>query len=284
MVLALRAPRCTNSRRNRLDWRSPIQTFEFARNCPENRFPTFGLRSRVPEKGRGVATLTIDLWFWRLDAAEDDVRRLSRHLSEDETARAARFVRPEHGRDFTVGRGRLREILADWTGTRPQDLRFGETGKGKPSLADGPEFNLTHSGGWAGLALSPDLPVGLDLEAWRPVERDVAERFFSPRESAEMRKLAGRLWQQAFFRVWTRKEAVIKALGTGLFHDLASFDVTLAPGAAARIDRIEGDDPAAWSLIDLAPADNVAGSLALRAEGCPVEIRVREGQLPFAAR
>lgn len=230
-----------------------------------------------------MTTLAIDLWFWRLDAPEDDLRRLACHLSPDEEARAARFVRPEHGRDFTVGRGRLREVLGDWTGTPPADLLFGETGKGKPCLEGGPEFNLTHSGGWAGLAVSSGLPVGLDLEAWRHVERDVAERFFSPHEVAQMRALAGLPWKQAFFRVWTRKEAVIKALGTGLFHDLASFDVTLAPGDATRVERIEGDNADAWTLIDLAPAAEMAGALAVRAEGRPVELRVREGQLPFAA-
>jgi 4'-phosphopantetheinyl transferase len=226
-----------------------------------------------------VQAIDIDLWFWSLEADPAVVASCAALLSPDEAARAARFVKPELGRAFTVGRGRMRQILGVEIGKRPDELVFATVANGKPVLDGGPQFNLTHSGGWAGLAVSHAADIGLDLETWRPVEQGVAERFFSRREAANIRALSGNDWRDAFFRVWTRKEAVIKALGTGLSHDLGSFDVTLDAGDA-RIERIVGDTASDWTLIDLNPPPGFAAALALRSGGRPVRLRYREGALP----
>ena len=78
----------------------------------------------------------------------------------------------------------------------------------------------------------------------------------------------------AFHRLWTRKEAWLKARGTGLSEDTRAFTVT-QDAQDARLTRCADDDPAAWSLHDIAPAPGMAGALALRAEGRAVTLRWR---------
>lgn len=218
--------------------------------------------------------LRVDLHLWPLSLPGSG-------LSADEEARAARFVTPRHAAAYRAARGGLRRVLAGYTGQPPADLRFDYGPQGKPSLRGGPAFNLSHAGHWAALAVAEaQVDLGIDIEAHRQVERAVAERFFSASEVAALSGLTGAAWELGFFRIWTRKEAVIKALGSGLSLPLDSFDVTA--GANAQLLRLAGGDPSAWHLRDLAPGAGMQGALAVRAGGQPVEIRVCAGRLPLA--
>jgi 4'-phosphopantetheinyl transferase len=222
-----------------------------------------------------IVVLVVDLWLWRLDDAAG-----AEILSADEVARAARFVRPEDATAFRAARAGLRRVLGQYLDRPPQALSFSYGAEGKPALAGGPAFNLSHSGGWAALAVTEEVRMGVDIEAHRPVEAAVAERFFSPAERALLAPLQGAAWQQGFFRCWTRKEAFLKALGRGLRRPLDSFDVTL--GAEARITRIAEGGELDWQLIDLATGPGFAGAVAIEACGRPVRIALRQGRLPLA--
>lgn len=222
--------------------------------------------------------LDIDLYLWPLRG--DEAAPSGAVLSVEEEARAARFVQPRHAAEFRAARSGLRRVLGDCTGQRPDRLRFHYGPQGKPALDGGPAFNLSHSGGWAALCVGPaGAELGLDIEAHRPVEPAVAERFFAPAEIAALAGLQGTAWVQGFFRLWTRKEALIKALGSGLSCPLDSFDMTA--GAEPRLTRLEGGRPEEWTMIDLAPGPAMAGALAVRAHGAAVAIRLREGRLPL---
>lgn len=227
--------------------------------------------------------LNIDLWFWSLDQPPDRVDQLAAHLSADETARAARFIHDIHRDQYLAGRGRLREILADYAGDNPANLRFDYRKEGKPSLPLGPAFNLSHSGGWAALAVGQDVPIGIDIEAFRPVDEGIARRFFSAREYADLSALPKAQWEAGFFNCWTRKEAVIKAIGLGLSMPLDSFDVTLAPAKTVRLTRLEGQPTQAadWSLQAFDAGPNIACALAVYARGAPVVTTIRQGSLPL---
>ena len=218
--------------------------------------------------------ITVELWLWRLDGAETAPEALAQHLDPAERARAARFARPGLAARYIAARGRMREILGRWTGTAPRALRFAEGAHGKPALPGGPHFNLSHSGDLAALAVCASHEVGVDIETRRPVESAVAERFFSPAERAALSALPAAAWEAGFFNAWTRKEAVIKALGLGLSLPLDCFDVTLAPGAPARLTRIDhpGTAAADWTLLPFDAAPDTPGALALRAGGRPVRL------------
>lgn len=177
----------------------------------------------------------VQLAVWRIDAEAPVPPDC---LTEEDTARAAHFVRAEDRAASIAARAGLRAILGECLGERPRDLEFQLAPLGKPSLVGpagaGLHFNLTHSHGLAALAVAR-FPVGVDIEAVRPVEDDLAHAVFSPAELDEFARLPRAQRRLAFFLGWTRKEAVVKALGSGLHAPLDRFSVSLTPGAPARL-------------------------------------------------
>jgi 4'-phosphopantetheinyl transferase len=212
------------------------------------------------------AKIDIDVWTWSLAPPAAVLARLSRHLSSGEEARAKRFFNPAHGDQYRAGRGRLREILARVVGGDPAALTFVTGAAGKPSLSGmpaAPVFNLSHTADYAALALcrTPDLVLGIDIERIRPIERDIARRFFSADEVAALEALPAAAQMAAFYRIWTRKEAFVKATGDGLGFPLEDFDVSLAVEAPALL-RLKGraaQDVARWRMIHLAEAELIPG-------------------------
>lgn len=147
----------------------------------------------------------------------------------------------------------MRMILAGYASTRPEGLRFQFGPFGKPSLApegnpERLEFNLSHSGDLALLAVARGRAVGVDI-ARRDEGADhvgIAERYFSPVEKATLLALGGTA--EAFYSTWTRKEAYVKATGLGLSRGLYSFDV---------------DAASQWTMVDLAAQEGYAAALVV---------------------
>ena len=196
-------------------------------------------------------------------------------LSSDERRRAASFVFAPDRHRFIVGRGRLRQILSRYVALPPEALRFRYGAHGKPALSPARlalYFNLSHSGGLAALAIA-GCDVGVDIEEVRPVDDAVAGRFFSAREQAALRGLRRADWRDAFYRCWTRKEAVVKALGKGLSLRLASFDVSVTRSAPLLL-RLEGcrDAASQWSIVDVALPHGLVGAIAARTMGRGVSV------------
>lgn len=218
----------------------------------------------------------VDLWLWPLVQDADPAI-----LSAEERARADLFVYPRDAVAYRTAHVWLRQILGGYVGEDPATLDFVMEGNGKPALPGGPAFNLSHSGGWAALAVTPTARVGVDIEAHRVVEPEVAERFFSQAERHDLASLAGDQWRDAFFHCWTRKEAFVKAVGAGLSLPLDSFDVTILTDTTPRIRRIEGGRAGDWSLIDLPLGPGFAGAVAVEAFGQPVHLTLREGRMPL---
>lgn len=232
-------------------------------------------------------SIAIDLWIWPLDVDPDAQANYAALLGAEDRRRATSFVKPQDGARFVAARGRLRQILADYTNTRATDLMFDTVKRGKPVLADGPAFNLSHAGGWAALAVAPDAPdlsLGIDIEAIRPINPAVATKAFSQAEQAELQHLLPADWMRGFFNGWTRKEAVIKATGDGLGLNLQSFDISLTPGAPARFLASRGPlaAPAAWRLVNLDTGPGLCGALAAVTHGAELgPITLRQGNLPM---
>ncbi len=252
---------------------------------PEQRL---GAGPRLVTGQRDGAAVTLDLWLWPL--AADAARRaaLEGHLSDAERARAARFRVPEAADAFVTGRGRMREVLAGYTGRAPAEVPLAQDRNGKPHLGEGaagtgPSFNLSHAGGWAALVVGPHgLPLGIDIEPHRPVADSLPERWLSPAERAELAGLPADQRVTGFFNAWTRKEALLKALGAGLSRPLDSFDVTLAPGRPARITRLSGARADRWQLVAFDLRPDFPAAIALRHAG-PVTLALRAGALPLPA-
>ena len=221
-----------------------------------------------------IADGTIRLWPAALDIDTPALTTLSSTLSPDERARAARFIFERDRLRFAAARGWLRTILGRCVGVHPAALRFEYSSTGKPSLSwAGREavvhFNLAHSEDRALVAVTRLGAVGVDVERVRDIEHAprLVERFFSPRESALFQALPADRQPAAFFNLWTRKEALLKATGEGLSASLRQVEVSFLPGEAARLLAVAGDEEEAahWTLRELAPAANFVGAVAVRA-------------------
>jgi 4'-phosphopantetheinyl transferase len=223
----------------------------------------------------------VDVWATALDRAPAALERLRAILTDEETARAARFHFARDARRFVVARATLREVLAAYLGVVPRDVRFAYGPRDKPALAppldaSGVQFNVSHSGEIALYAVALHRRVGVDVEQVRALDdlTALARRNFSPAECAALFALPAAQYPLAFFACWTRKEAYIKALGDGLSHPLDAFTVSFAAGAPARVVEIAGDPAAAaqWTLAAIDVPPRYAAAVAIDA---PATITMR---------
>lgn len=164
---------------------------------------------------------------WTIDLAAP--RRA--FLTSDEEARAARFRFEADRLHWICARSALREILALHLGVQPLEVLFTQGRHGKPATP-GVEFNLSHARNRAMIAISHEVPVGIDVESIRPnVEMgDLLRRIGETELSGSIEQL---------FHVWTRREARIKALGCSLMHvpppHVAAVDIRAPEGFAASV-------------------------------------------------
>lgn len=147
----------------------------------------------------------------------------------------------------------LLALLGGYLGVPAAAVRLVEGEHGRPELAE-PEqawlqFNWSHSGDAALVALARGMTPGIDLERLRPRARamQIAERFFHPMETAALAALDTAEREHAFLRLWTGKEAVLKAMGCGISFGLDRLQLAVAP-ATPRVLALQGDDPQHWQL------------------------------------
>ena len=207
------------------------------------------------------------IWEGRLDVPEPVSAAARTLLSERERKRADRFVYDRHRRRYTVAQAHLRRVLGQLTGTSPAAVRFQYEEKGKPYLPGGPSFNQSHSEERIMIAVAASGRLGVDIEELRRVRLmlAIADKNFARDEVARLRAVPPDQRRRLFFRLWTRKEAFLKALGFGLTHPLRSFSVDPSPGAAQGLLHV-GDlpeDPARWHIGGVACAAGAEAALAV---------------------
>ena len=224
--------------------------------------------------------LELHVWAIHLNTSSTRVSRCAALLSAEEAQRAAKFRFERDQRRFIVAHGALRAILAPYAGLAPETLNFVQSPRGKPSLTGlagktAPHFNLTHSDELALVAVTAVCPVGIDVELIRPINdaSGIADRFFSPRESRSLAAWPPAQKSAAFFNLWTRKEAWLKATGQGISESLDKVEVSFLPDEPVRLISLPEAAGAAreWSLFDLRPASGFVGAAAI----CSVAVQLR---------
>ncbi|MFF4580828.1 4'-phosphopantetheinyl transferase family protein [Streptomyces sp. NPDC001373] len=206
---------------------------------------------------------------WSLDTAREviggyDAGGAAELLDADERKRAARLLRPGDRRTYLASHLGLRVLLGGYLGMAPGEVAFVREDcpncggpHGRPAVAGGGvHFSLSHSDGLAYFAFA-GVPVGVDVEGL-PSAGAVADVLSSlhPAETAEITALPEDGRQAALARVWSRKEAFLKATGTGLAEGLVEPYV----GAAITPAEVPG-----WTLRDLPAPSGYAAALVLRA-------------------
>jgi 4'-phosphopantetheinyl transferase len=213
----------------------------------------------------------VHVWHIKLNRPIQEVEELRTVLSHDEREKCSRLRAPGLERRFIVCRATLRMILGRRLHIRPDRLEFRYSSAGKPELLDVDahrlHFNVTHSSEVAMVALSEGKPVGIDVEHIRPdfATTAIAERFFSIAEREQLRSMPEQVRPNAFFRCWTRKEAFIKAVGTGMAFPLDAFDVSLDEQVTSALLSIHGDHELAknWTVCNLTAPPGFLASLAI---------------------
>ena len=191
-------------------------------------------------------------------------------LDDHERDRLARFRRPADRARYLAAHALARLVLAQFVGRGPATLVFDRICRcgaehGKPVLANGPGFSLSHAGDLVGVAVRPDGPVGLDVEQVRAVaDLDaLAGHVRSPVERAR-----DGLDPTAFFRTWTRKEALVKATGDGLASPMTAITLA-ADGTAVELWTGPGAPTGPMWLRDLVPAPDHPAALAGPGDDAP---------------
>jgi 4'-phosphopantetheinyl transferase len=203
-------------------------------------------------------------------------------LNSDERERERRFHFDADKERFVIGRALARLQLSRFLGGDPRTWPLVTNRYGRPELAAPTNppigFNVSHTAGMVACAVTGTSDIGVDVErVTRTLAHDVAERFFAPREVADLRALGDEEQGRVFFDYWTLKEAYIKARGMGLALPLAHFAFCLRPPAAPTIafDQEIEDDPRTWQFAQSWPTPEHRLAVAVRRPpGQDVEIRI----------
>jgi 4'-phosphopantetheinyl transferase len=219
----------------------------------------------------GLAVGEIHVWTARLVDDPHATAGFLRILDQEERARAAQLSF-EHDRvRFIRAHGIVRRMLADHFDADAATLAFARNRHGKPHLvprANGPDlqFSVSHSGNCCMLAMRIDHPVGIDVEKVRdlPQAIDIAQSYLSPAEGRVLAALQGTARRDAFFALWTHKEAMVKALGVGLADNLGRVEFELDRAGGPRLVAWDGDRSVAqrWSVLRLDPAPGYVAAVA----------------------
>jgi 4'-phosphopantetheinyl transferase len=220
----------------------------------------------------------VDVWRVPLELENAELSLRETILAPDERQRAAAFRLPAKRREFVVARSALRRLLGALTGQDAASISLAYEPNGKPYLASpsatGIHFNVSHSGDLALIAVTLGHEIGVDVECVRPREAiaSLAARYFAAAEADQLLALPESDRLQAFLACWTRKEAIVKAVGRGLALGLDRFQVTLLPGQMPRLLGMNGDAHAGrqWSLFHLDPAPGYIAAVALELPDCRV--------------
>jgi len=221
-----------------------------------------------------LAPGTIHVWRTTLDDSSLRASRFRLYLSDHEIIQANRCRIPHPQYQFVVTRGILRTLLSQYVGVPPTELHFENELHGKPMLvtpsADPIQFNVSHARGMALIAITLQHAVGIDVE-WidRTVQdSDIAERYFSKRESAYLMSLPPSERTQQFFSYWTCKEAYLKMQGQGIAGGLAQCELSIEPDQSeVRLSLLDRQGlTEAYSLYRIAAGSEHVGAIAL---ACP---------------
>ena len=174
----------------------------------------------------------IHLWFADLNSLDRSAmsNEVAHWLHGEEKNRYNRYQSQSQKEHFLFGRVLLKTILSKYIGCAPVDLKFDFDTRGKPFLSSNNTlsvtFNLSHSDNRLVFAVSKSQDLGVDLEIIKKERAilKIAERYFSPSETRELRNLPKASQVKRFYELWTLKESVLKACGSGLSRGLSKIE------------------------------------------------------------
>ncbi len=214
----------------------------------------------------------IHLWRANLDLPSMMIDKFASSLSADEISRANRFRFEKHRDRLIVGRGILRQLLANYLQTESEIIIFEYSDRGKPQISsslnqDHLQFNVSHSQDLALYGFNSQRIIGVDLEYIKDNinYKQLAKRFFNPQELQLINSYPANKQKTIFFQLWTAKEAYLKATGDGLAGSLDTIEFTLNNNNELNLVKIKQDRAAAsfWLINNFIPQDNFIATIAV---------------------
>ncbi|MGI9436967.1 MAG: 4'-phosphopantetheinyl transferase family protein [Geminicoccaceae bacterium] len=229
-----------------------------------------------------TARTDIHVVHWKLDCDSRMIHVLLQDLAPDERQRADRFRFEKHRRSYIAARGMLRRVLANRLGMSPAAIRFAYGQHGKPRLdydAHGPcQFNLSHTSNVAAVAMSNDLVLGIDVEDETFSDLSIADTILAGDELKRFRALPKDARAPSLMRAWTRKETVLKALGTGFSVEPVQLEISFEPSVPSRLLalHLSAPEPHRWSVQDLSLSDCRYAAIAIIDRPANIDIVVEQ--------
>lgn len=213
----------------------------------------------------------VHAWFVRFDEVREAESWPSwtELLNTDERTRAARFAFERDRRIYVLSHVLVRRMLSSFANVEPATWRFESGTYGKPRIVEPAgyewlKFNLSHTRSGAFCGVVRDAEIGVDIETMERATDCVplADRYFSPDETAALHRAPAERQRETFFRFWTLKEAYIKARGLGLAIPLDAFSYqldmsrpaappTISFAAPETVEKPIDDDPQRWQVAEL---------------------------------
>jgi len=217
---------------------------------------------------------SVPLWVFKYSAVSDgETRRLKTLLHSHELERNSRFLRTEHRKRDIICRGAMRELLCHYLRIPNKQLQLSRNENGKPyilSPVDDIQFNYSHSGDYAAIAICRGPQIGVDIEYCQRSSNlsAISQRYFAKEEVAALRALPPAAQKHRFFQYWTLKEAYIKARGEGIYLGLDKFrfelDEKKPDDIKIRFASVEFDTVDHWQFLQFASLDNYLVSVAIK--------------------
>jgi 4'-phosphopantetheinyl transferase len=214
----------------------------------------------------------VHVWCIPLELPINQVNSLEQTLCFDELSKANRYYSHIDRQRYKTSRGSLRKILSKYIGSEPSEVQFAYSSTGKPSLSSEQNtghicFNLSHSNQYALCAVTLDRLIGIDLEYIRPVHDmlSIAKRYFTPDEYETILSLSPNKRYQAFYGLWTLKEAYLKATGEGL-GGLGNVEIIFPPSESifSIADKKNNMKEDYWTIHRFTPAFNYIAGLVVK--------------------
>lgn len=214
----------------------------------------------------------IHIWRLKLKQNPQRISALAKLLDQKEQDRAERFKALQARNNFTIARGTLRLLLAQYLHLDPKEILFKQNNYGKLFLeTDLLKFNISHSNNYALFIFAKNYQVGVDIERVR-ANFDfiaIAQKFFSPQEVIDLLATPKEQQLSAFFNCWSRKEAFIKGIGKGIFFALDKFAVEICTKTVGKLklaidaEKLSELEQTNWSLEALNPGSDYVGAFAI---------------------
>jgi len=222
-----------------------------------------------PEDWPVLSDSEVHVWLAHVPSARARLDEFVQLLSPEERDRAARFRFEEHRERSQITRGLLRSLLGRYLDCAPRDFSFAYNAHGKPEVTGcAIHFNNSHSGDYAAFAFTRVGAVGVDIEQIRDDitrREQIARKHFAPGEQTQLRALNEPECARAFFDLWTRKEAFVKARGDGLFSGLNQFEVLISEPRVVSVRGVAATD---WWMAALPKLSGYSGAVVVNSSSC----------------